>query len=395
MIPRTKANYSLLDLLRALLCSEKKSIHRLHLLTFLQEYFSTKHILLTPSGRSGLYTILSAIDRPRVIIPAYTCKAVVEAAKMAGKEVVFIDVEDDGFNMDVDQLSKVIDNDSAVLATHQFGFPCEIERIVELCRSKRALLIEDAAASLGTLVNGCLSGSFGDVSFFSFDSTKLINVPMKGGFIITKDQALFQQIKREYEKTITRMPFRVKVRLLLLGLALNVIENHRIYRIFHLMNFGLRGKYTADSSDLNMTRTMYYRYDFTNWQALIALKQIKQIDEIILKRQQLYDFFLENLSECEKIQLPPIDEKNEWACIRFPIRIPGNKMDYYSNAVKCGLDFSFSFTYIAAPQQFERAHRLAGEVLDLPFYFKLQDAEAKQVVEIIKQLDLMELDRLS
>lgn len=86
-----------------------------------------------------------------------------------------------------EELQKVIDKDSVVIATHQFGNPCRIEEIQSLCRRTGAILIEDCAASLGTHIQGQPAGSFGDYAFFSFDSTKLVTVPSKGGFIIARE----------------------------------------------------------------------------------------------------------------------------------------------------------------------------------------------------------------
>src|SRR5438128_2628584 len=121
MIPRTKVNYTLGDLTRALFTTESGRDYRSHLISLLSDYFGEKHILLTPSGRGALYYILKATDKNRVLIPAYTCNAVVEAALLAGKEVLFADVGKHGFNMDDTHLETVIDERTAVVATHQFG----------------------------------------------------------------------------------------------------------------------------------------------------------------------------------------------------------------------------------------------------------------------------------
>ena len=123
MIPRTKVNYSAGELLHALFVSESAARHRDTLKARLRELFGFEHVLLTPSGRAALYFLLRALPQTRVIVPAYTCKAVVEAARLAEKDVVHVEIEPEGFNMDVRQLEPLLDNNCIVIATHQFGIP--------------------------------------------------------------------------------------------------------------------------------------------------------------------------------------------------------------------------------------------------------------------------------
>jgi dTDP-4-amino-4,6-dideoxygalactose transaminase len=387
MIPRTKVNFSFADLAGAALISEASDRYKVLLQRQLQDYLGVESVLLTPSGRCGLYSILKALDRPRVIVPAYTCNAVTEAALLAGKQVVYAEVEEDGFNMDPEALRDLVGPDAVVIATHQFGIPCDIERIQGLSHPKGALVVEDAAASLGTRIRGRLTGTFGDAAFFSFDISKLINVPLKGGVVLAKDRETFQRIRAAYEREIGRMPAAVKLRLLLIGAAILMIQHPPLYRLFYEWNFGRRGTFTAESPGLDLTRTMYYTYDMTNWQAYIACQQMEQIDEIIRVRQAHYSQYLHRLAESTSFATPPTDVEREWACIRFPIRVHGDKIAFYRRASRGGVDFAFSFTFIAAPEEFRSAHNLADSVLDLPFYYKLSQGELDKTVEMLTAVD--------
>jgi dTDP-4-amino-4,6-dideoxygalactose transaminase len=387
MIPRTKVNYGLGHLIRALFITEKENRHRLRLISLLRDYFDEKHVLLTPSGRGALYYILKATDKTRVLIPAYTCNAVVEATLLAGKEIAYADIEMDGFNMDVSHLPSMVDERTVIVATHQFGIPCNIERIMEIGREKGALVIEDAAASLGSRVNGRLTGTFGDVSFFSFDSTKLINVPLKGGFIIAKDPLFLEKIEDVRRRVTMRMPFPLKVKLLLEAAALIVISNHFLYRIFHWLAFAVRGKYTAECATLSRELNQCYIYELANWQAFVASAQVEEIDRIISERREKYAWYIEKLSACAAFKLPPLDSRSEWSNIRFPIRIRGDKFAYYRRAAQRGIDFAFSFTFIVCPEEFINARNLALRILDVPFYSRLTAAERERVVSALMSLD--------
>jgi dTDP-4-amino-4,6-dideoxygalactose transaminase len=298
-----------------------------------------------------------------------------------------VEVEDDGFNMSVSEMEKLLDDRSAVVATHQFGIPCEIERIVEIARKKGALVIEDAAASMGSRVNGRLVGTFGDAAFYSFDSTKLITVPMKGGAVTARDSGLFERIRNVYSDEIRPMPPAHKMMLLAQAAVLNIIEQHSLYGLFHRLMFSSRGRFTTDGPGLNQELNEFYRYDLSNWQAYIASRQVCRIEEIIEARRRRYSRLLDGLDGCRAFEPPPRDKASEWACIRFPIRVRGDKIAYYNKAIRHGIDFAFSFTFIACPDSFSNAKRLADSVLDLPFYLKMSDDDLQRVVRVLKMLD--------
>jgi len=400
VIPRTRANFSPSDLVRAALTNEAHDAHRRRARALLASYHSTTDCLLTPSGRGALYAILRALpDRPRVIVPAYTCNAVIEAAKLAGKRVVYADAEPDGFNTTTDAYREIVSSDAIVIATHQFGIPCEIERTVELCRSRNAFVVEDCAAALGTRVRGNLAGTFGDAAFFSFDCSKLVNVPMKGGAVIAKDRAVFDAIRSTYSAEIKTMPGFIKARYLAMAAALLSIQRPHPYKLFHHWQFQRRKVFTAESNTLNSTPNAFYRFDFTEWQAAVLNRQLERLDELVVRRRLLYAHYLQGLRGAQTFELPPEDENHSWACIRFPIRIhplranraptlgSGGKVAFYESAVARGVDFAFSFTFLQAPSEMKRAHTLADSVLDLPFYHRLDTEEADLVIRTLLSLD--------
>lgn len=387
MIPRTKVNYGLSELVSALLVREYGDAHRNLLRALLRQYLGAEHLLLTPSGRGGLYALLKATDRPRVFVPAYTCKAVDEAALLAGKELVHVDVQPDGFNMSITELAKRLDGDSVVIATHQFGFPCEIEQIVDLCRDRGALVIEDVAAALGTRRNAHLAGTFGDAAFFSFDSTKLVTVPMKAGFLTVRDPDYFGRVENVYRREIERMPAAHKMKLLMLAAGLLLIENPFVYQIFHWLVFRARGKFTTEAPTLDVRRSEFYRYDFTEWQASIALPQIRNLEEIIRARRSMYSRYHDLLRDCDAFRLPPRDTASEWACVRFPICVAGDKFAYYRAAAAKGVDFAFSFTFLGSSRIHRHAWQIADSVLDLPYYLKLTESEMNEVASVLGSLE--------
>lgn len=387
MIPRTKVNYTLGELLGSipLMLRSAPDWHE-RLIDRLRERFGMQHILLMPSGRAGLYFILRTLEQSRVIIPAYTCKAVVEAALLAGKEIVYVETESGGFNMDAEEVRRQADADSIIIATHQFGIPCAIDTLVAIAGQCGAVVVEDAAASFGSRYHGRLTGTFGDAAFFSFDSTKTINIPLKGGFILTRQEALLDRIRQLYANEIRPMPRSVQIRHLLAGSIYLVLENRVIYRIFHTLHFAWRGRFTADSPDLDRERSGYYRHAMSDWQARLAVLQLDRCEAIFRVRRTLYQRYWQTLQSCRAFELPPPDTTGQWVCTRFPIRVRGDKLAFYRACYRQGVDMAFSFTFIASPAAFEQSHDLARSVLDIPYYFKLDEVEFQQVVRILRKL---------
>jgi dTDP-4-amino-4,6-dideoxygalactose transaminase len=386
MIPRTRVNYTLSELLHCAVLGNCSSRYRTRLISQLSEFLGIKHILLTPSGRSALYILLRALPQKKVVVPAYTCKAVVESALLAGKEVRYVDVDPQDFNMDVSLLESSIDSTTIVIATHQFGIPCDIRRICEISAKRGAVVVEDVAAAFGSKVGKRLTGTFAAASFFSFDSTKLINVPLKAGFLAINDAALYECVTKSAAATLR--PMSIPRRLSLLGQAfvLLAIEHPLVYRCFHKLHFEWRDRFTADSAKLHLKLTDFYVDEMAEWQAYLASKQFERLEHIIKNRQKVYAEFYSGLLDCPSIELPPPDKHQEWSCIRFPIRVKGDKIAFYKAANRKGVDFAFSFTFIAAPQHMKQSHSIANAILDLPFYVKMTDEEVRRTIRVIRSL---------
>ncbi len=387
MIPRLKVNYGVGDLVRSLRPGHRGNRPKERLCQQLRDYFGVDNVLLTPSGRAGLYFILRASQRPRVVVPAFTCKAVVEAARLAGKQVEYVEVDRDDFNMSAAGLEALAGDDAIVLATHQFGIPCPIEKIVDVCRARGALVVEDVAPAFGTRSNGRLTGTFGDAAFFSFDSRKAINVPVKAGFVIVRDAERYERVRSAYSAEIQPLPGRLGAKFWLTGLAYQLLGRPLLYRLFHLLYFQMRGVFVTEEPELDLRRSPFYRYDISGWQAFLAAEQMARIDEIVERRRANYRKLHTALAGCEAIELPPVDERQEWVPTRFAIRARGDKLDYYRRASRRGIDFAFSFTYLASPPAYTGAHRLASSVLNAPYYLKLSDDEIERVGEVLRSID--------
>jgi dTDP-4-amino-4,6-dideoxygalactose transaminase len=380
MIPRAQPNYSLPDVISSFFAREGGRKHKDRLIALLGSYFGSENIILTQSGRGAIHILLSCLGRPKVFVPAYTCKAVIEACRIAGKEIHYVEAEEGGFNMDPDDLRGRLDSSSVLLLTHQFGFPARTEELLEAAALAGAAVVEDACASFGTRYKGRLTGTFGDGAAFSFDSTKLLNCPLKGGFILAKDEAFYRKCRDFAETGLSRMPFSAKLGYTLKGLALKTIGLGPLYSLFHLLFFRLRGRTTDESLPSRTAPGPFYTFRMGEFQARPLVRQMERLDDIVSFRRELYGTLLEGLKGCDSLDLPPEIPPGEWVPVRFPVRVKGDKLSFYRDCVRMGVDLGFSFTHIETPPQYARAHELAGSVLNLPYHLGLGKRAAMKIV---------------
>ena len=161
-------------------------------------YIGSQFAVSTGSGRLGLEFILRALElklNDEVIIPAYTLKDLVGVIQSLGLVAVPADIDSETFNISLDSVEKRISSRTRViLATHLFGSPCEIIKILQIARKKSIFVIEDCAHASGAVFQGRKVGSFGDASFFSFETMKPINT-YGGGMVVTNLQSLADTVR--------------------------------------------------------------------------------------------------------------------------------------------------------------------------------------------------------
>lgn len=335
----------------------------------------------TASGRGALLALLASAGRPRVVIPAYTCNAVAEAAGLAGLRTDLVDVSD-GYNWSPGDIADAAGPDAVVVATHQYGIPCQIDQVAAAAHAAGALVIEDCAGGLGGSSDGSPLGSVGDAAVFSFDMSKLVHVPIKGGAATVRDPDWRDRATRWMAANTAPMPARAKANQLAQAALLSSL-GPRSYRLLHTAMLSARGIATTESDELSERPNRFYDTEPAEWQAGIALRQLERIDEIAAGARGLYGRYREGLAGCRSIELPPADDRGEWAPIRFPVLVDGDKLRFYERLLERGVDCAFSFTHLAPHSQPSRAQALADAVLCLPFYPGLSAADAARVIAAV------------
>jgi 8-amino-3,8-dideoxy-alpha-D-manno-octulosonate transaminase len=146
--------------------------------------------LAVSSGTAALRVALAALGvgpGDEVITQSFTFVATVEAIIESGAVPVCVDI-DKTLNMDPADLERrITSRTKAVIAVHMLGTPARLPEIVEVCRRRNLLLIEDAAWGCGGSLQGKPLGTWGDVGTFSFDFAKTMTTG-EGGMLVFRDE---------------------------------------------------------------------------------------------------------------------------------------------------------------------------------------------------------------
>ena len=159
-----------------------------------------KFTLAVQSGTAALHATLKGLGikkKDNVIVPDYTCVSNLSVVSQCQAKAILVDLERDTLGLDYEKTKSAIlkYKPKALQLVHVYGFPArDTIKIINLCKKKKILVIEDASESLGAELNKKKIGSLGDVSIFSVRSEKMIGVG-EGGVIATNNRKIYEKIK--------------------------------------------------------------------------------------------------------------------------------------------------------------------------------------------------------
>ncbi len=391
LIPRNPYPHSLKELVISKLTSEVGN----DLEEQAKFFIGTKNSILTDSGRFALFLSLkSHLKRnEEIIVPAFTCNVILGALKAAGIKPLFADVDRLSLNMEVQSIceieDKITDKTRAILATHQFGYPCEIDKIVEFAKERDLLVIEDAAPAFGAIYKGRSIGTFGDISFFSFETSKVIST-IHGGIIVTDKEELTNKISSYSEK----LPYTNEKYVFSKSLVDYFILHPYLYAcIYSLWRYFSKEKYSK-AQKLNLEEDLYSNPKrMSDFQINLGNAQIQQLQKILATRRKSAKMYIENLSEYNCLNLPQRETEDKiHTYARFPFLI-ANKYEFHDRVRRKGIDLGFTFSYTLPqyfsaekPEDYPNAKYIADHILNIPI--TRNPAVNKRIITTIcKELD--------
>lgn len=161
----------------------------------LKEYLDLSHVLYLSNGTIALQIAIKALElRGEIITTPFSYVATCSSIVWEGCTPVFVDIDAETFNIDPNKIEAAItEKTSAILATHVYGNPCDIDSIQSIAEKHDLKVIYDAAHCFGSKYKGKSVFSYGDISTTSFHATKLFHT-IEGGAVFTQSPKLLRKM---------------------------------------------------------------------------------------------------------------------------------------------------------------------------------------------------------
>src|SRR5215469_4442569 len=161
------------------------------------DYAGAQHGIAVSSGTAGLHLSLRALgigEGDEVILPSFTFIAAAHAVLYERAVPVFADIDAATLNLDPRQVeSRITRRTRAILAVHTFGYPADLQPILEVAARNGLPVIEDACEAIGAEYRGRKCGAIGRVGIFAFYPNKAITTA-EGGMVVTNDDSVAEAV---------------------------------------------------------------------------------------------------------------------------------------------------------------------------------------------------------
>jgi dTDP-4-amino-4,6-dideoxygalactose transaminase len=163
------------------------------------EYCGVTYGVGVASGTDALILVLTALgvgSGDEVITTPFTFFATAEAISRVGARPVFVDIDPNSYNINVELIEeKITDKTKALLPVHLFGQPANMIELKKICQEYSLLLVEDACQAIGAKYEDKMVGSWGDAACFSFFPSKNLACAGDGGMVVTNDALIAEKVK--------------------------------------------------------------------------------------------------------------------------------------------------------------------------------------------------------
>jgi perosamine synthetase len=364
-------------------------------------FFGAERAFAFWKGRVGLYALLRALDvgaGDEVILPGYTCVMNVNPIKYVGARPVYVDIEPDTFNIDVNLLKEKITNKTKIIiAQHTYGYPCEMDTIMEIAQRSGIAVIEDCCLALGSKYKGRMVGTFGLAGYFSSQWNKPYTTGL-GGMVITSDSQLAKRIEtliiNEMCPPSSSEVFMLRMQLIIYRLFIYPRTTALAQNLFrHLTKKGAVVG-SSSTSEFEPERADDFFKGINKMQARSGIRQLDRIEENIAHRQKMAQLYDELLAAKG---LKSGKDNRDWiepVLVRYPVRI-AEKDKALAQAAKAGIELGSWFESPLhpietplAPYDYElgmcpEAEKAAREVVNLPLHPRTNKKTAIKTVKLI------------
>jgi dTDP-4-amino-4,6-dideoxygalactose transaminase len=315
----------------------------------LTDYLGVKELSVVSNGTIALQIAMKALNlEGEIITTPFSYVATTSSIVWENHTPVFVDIHPNTLNMDPQKMEAAISpNTSAILATHVYGNPCDIEAIQAIAARHNLKVIYDAAHCFGTKYKGKSVFNYGDISTCSFHATKLFHT-VEGGAMVTDDPDLLRKI--------------------------NLMRNFGHDGPNNFTGVGINGK----NSELH---------------AAMGLVNLRHIDSVLARRKKLseiYDHCLEDVD----LSKPIIQSQSKYNFSYYPVLFNSEKqvVDTQEKLTEANIQTRRYFYPLLSELDYVDgnntpvASRVAKRILCLPFYHELSEKSIARICKIIKSV---------
>tara|TARA_B100001564_G_scaffold282132_1_gene244593 strand:- start:947 stop:2032 length:1086 start_codon:yes stop_codon:yes gene_type:complete len=311
------------------------------------KFLNIEYVVSVGNGTDALLIGLEALElkKKEVIVPSFSFFATSEAIVKAGLDPVFVDINNDDCNIDVNLIEEnITENTGAILPVHLYGNASNMKEIKNLANKYNLKIVEDVAQSFGTKYDNKFLGTIGDIGCFSFFPTKTLGAYGDGGAIVTNDENL---------ATKARM-----------------LKNHGANKKYFNELFG-------------------YNSRLDSIQASVLNIKLKKINKWIEKRIEIGNFYDSQFKSIEGIKLL----KNTNSTFNYyTIFILNNKRDEFKSYLdqhEIANAIYYPITLPSLPahsidKKFPVAEEACKEIISLPIWPGMSEDQQKYVVDTVE-----------
>lgn len=338
----------------------------------IRKYTGSKEAICVDSCTAGLYLslLVSGITAgDEVITTPFTFAATANVIVHCGAKPVFCDIDPDTYNIDSRKIvKKLTKRTKAIIPVHFAGHPCDLERIYDIAERHGLTVIEDAAHALGSAIKGRRIGSYNGITCFSFYATKNITTG-EGGCITLNDSDIARRIR--------------------------VLRYHGIDRDAW-KRYGKGGNWRYEIIEAG------YKNNLSDLQASIGVAQIKRITQLQARREEIARIYNMGLCGYPGIVLPKAGSGITHSWHLYAVRIKNKEFGMGRDEFIAAMDkedIGTSVHYIPLhlhafyrkkygykKDDFPIAEAISAEIVSLPMFTRISNANLKRVIKTIRSI---------
>lgn len=336
------------------------------------ELTGAKYAVVCCNGTAALHiAALSAGvgEGDEVITTPITFAASANCALYCGARPVFVDIDPETYNIDPKKVEEAITpRTKAVVAVDYTGQSADLAPLLKICREHNLTLIEDGAHVIGTKYKGQMNGSIADMTMFSFHPVKTVTGG-EGGVILTNEEALYKKLL--------------------------LFRSHGITRDAQQMQHEPEGPWYYEQVDLG------YNYRMTDMQAALIISQLDKLPMFVRRRKEIVARYNEAFSDMPELfvqrEIPESDTTRHLYILRIvPEKLSIDRKKFFealgAENVCCNVHYIpvYYFPYYEklgySKGLCPNAEKLYEEIITLPLYYAMSDADVESVIEAVKKI---------